>query len=160
MSFNKILLTGGILTLGYFLFKEKAKKLTAQFGLVKIIPVGFKNITGKWNSGKPAISFNIDLNFINPTPQNFKADGVVIVLKRLVFYDKNNVFLGQSDINMSSLSIPANSSTVIRNVPVSLDLQTTLVNAITIINNGNFIPANIKTEAVISVLGIEYKLKQ
>lgn len=160
MSFNKIVITGGILTIGYFLLQEKAKKLTTQFGLVKILPVGFKNLTGKWNSGKPAISFTLDLNFINPTPQNFKADGVVVVLKKLIFYDKNNVFLGQSDINMSYLSIPSNSSTIVRNIPVSVDLQTTLINAITIINNGNFVPANIKTEAVISVLGIEYKLKQ
>lgn len=160
MSFKKIVIVGGIIGVGYYLFKEKAKKLTAQFGLVKILPVGFKNLNGKWNSGKPTVSFNLDLNFINPTAQNFKADGVVIVLKKLNFYDKNNVFLGQSDINMSSLSIPANSSTIIRNVPVSLDLQTTLVNAITIINKGNFIPANIKTEAIISVLGVEYKLKQ
>lgn len=160
MSFNKIVITGGILTIGYFLLKEKAKKLTTQFGLVKILPIGVKNFKSNWNSGKPAISFNLDLNFINPTPQNFKADGVVVVLKKLIFYDKNNVFLGQSDINMSYLSIPSNSSTIVRNIPVSLDLQTTLINAITIINNGNFVPANIKTEAVISVLGIEYKLKQ
>ncbi|MBA0884916.1 hypothetical protein [Flavobacterium undicola] len=160
MSLKKIVVAGGIFMLGYFLLKDKAKKLTAQFGLVKILPVGFKNLNGKWNNGKPSVSFNLDLNFINPTPQNFKADGVVIVLKKILFYDKNNVFLGQSDINMSSLSIPANSSTVVRNVPVLLDLQTTLINAITIINNGSFVPANIKIEAIISVLGIEYKLKQ
>lgn len=160
MSLKKIAVIGTVAAVVYFLLKDKAKKLTAQFGLVKIIPVGFKNLNGKWNNGKPNVSFNLDLNFINPTPQHFKADGLIIVLKRLLFYDKNNIFLGQSDINMSSLSIPANSSTIIRNVPVSLDLQTTLINAIAIINNGSFLPANIKTEAVISVLGIEYKLKQ
>lgn len=160
MKFQKIAIVGGIIVLGIYLLKEKAKKVTAQFSEVKILPVGFKNLEGKWNSGKPFITFNLDLNFINPTPQNFKADGVIITLKKLLFYDKNNVFLGESTLNMTSLSIPAKSSTVVRNVPVILDLQTTIVNAIAIINKGGFSPENIKTEAIISVFGLEYKLKQ
>ena len=160
MSIKKIIVIGGILAAGYYLLKQKAEKLTAQFTEVKILPVGFKNLDGNWNGGKPYISFNLDLNFINPTPQNFRADGVLIVLKRLLFYDKNNIFLGQSDINMSSLSIPAKSSTIVKNVPVVLNLQTTIINAIAIINKGGFSPENIRTEAIISILGLEYKLKQ
>jgi len=160
MSLKKIMIIGGILAAGFYLLKQKADNLTAQFALVKILPVGFKNLNAKWNAGKPNVSFDLDLKFINPTPQNFTADGVVITLKRLLFYDKNGIFLGQSEINMSSLSIPAKSNTVIKNVPIILDLQTTVINAITIIQTGGFSPENIKTEAVISILGLEYKLKQ
>ena len=98
MSLKKVLVIGSIVALGIYLLKEKAQKLTAQFSEVKILPVGFKNLDGKWNDGKPFITFNLDLNFINPTPQNFTADGVIITLKRLLFYDKNNVFLGQTDL--------------------------------------------------------------
>ena len=160
MSVKKIIIVGGILAAGFYLLKQKADNLTAQFSLVKILPVGFKKLNAKWNAGKPIVSFDLDLKFINPTPQNFTADGVVITLKRLLFYDKNGIFLGQSEINMSSLAVPAKSSTVIKNVPIILDLQTTVINAITIIQNGGFSPENIKTEAVISILGLEYKLKQ
>lgn len=160
MSVKKIIIIGGILAAGYYLLKKKAENLTTQFSLVKIIPVGFKNLSAKWNNGKPNVSFDLDLKFINPTPQNFSADGVVVTLKRLLFFDKNGIFLGQSEINMSSLNVPAKSSTVLKNVPVILDLQTTVINAISIIKTGGFSPENIKTEAVISILGLEYKLKQ
>lgn len=161
MSLKKIAIISGVLAVTYFLLKDKAQKLTAHFSQVKIFPVGFKNLDGKWNDGKPFVTFNLDLNFINPTPQNFKADGVVITLKRLLFYDKNNVFLGQSDLNLSSLNIPAKANTIVRNVPITLDLQTTIVNAISIINNkSGFSAEDIKIEAIISILGFEYKLKQ
>lgn len=160
MSLKKVLVIGSIVALGFYFLKEKAQKLTAQFSEVKILPIGFKNLGGKWNNGKPNVSFNIDLNFINPTPTAFSADGVILTLKKLVFYDQNGIYLGETALNMSSLNIPAKSSTIVRNVPISLDLQTTLMNAIAIINNGGFSMDKIKTEVVISILGIEYKLKQ
>lgn len=150
----------GIVAVAINLFKNKAQQLVSRFDEITVIPVGFKNLNGKWNNGKPYISFNIDLNFINPTQTKFNADGVILTLKKLVFYDKNGIYLGETALNMSSLNIPAKSSTVVRNVPISLDLQTSLMNAIEIINNGGFSMDKINTEAVISILGIEYKTKQ
>jgi hypothetical protein len=149
----------GVVAIAINLFKNKAQKLVSQFGDISIIPIGFKNFNGKWNNGKPNVSFNIDLNFINPTPTAFSADGVILTLKKLAFYDKNGVYIGETELNMSSLSIPAKSSTIVRNVPISLDLQTTLMNAITIINSGGFDLSKVKIEIIISILGIEYKAK-
>lgn len=143
---------------GYFLLKERAKKLTSQFSNIKIIPVGFKNLDGRWNNEKPFISFNIDLQFINPTFNNFEADGVVVTLKKLLFYDKNNKLIGSSNINLSALKIPANSSTIVPNVPIVLDVQTTLINIFNMINAGSFNTKNITTSAIIEVLGVEYKI--
>lgn len=163
MNIGKIAKIGigiGIVVLAIGLLKNKAQQLSAQFENIQILPVGFKNLNAKWNNGKPNLSFNLDLNFINPTPQKFNADGVILTLKKIIFFDKNNVFLGEANPNISALNVPAKSSTIIRNVPVSLDLQTTLVNAIKIVNNGGFKMEEIKTEAVISILGIEYQIKQ
>jgi hypothetical protein len=163
MSISKIAKIGigiGIVAIAVNLFKNKAQQLVSQFGDIAIIPIGFKNFSGKWNNGKPNVSFNIDLNFINPTPTAFSADGVILTLKKLMFYDQNGIYLGETTLNMSSLNIPAKSSTTVRNVPISLDLQTTLINAVTIINSGGFDFNKIKTEIVISILGMEYKTKQ
>jgi hypothetical protein len=149
----------GIVAVAISLFKKKAQQVVSQFGDIAIVPIGFKNFNGKWNNGKPNVSFNLDLNFINPTPTAFSVDSVVLVLKKLVFYDQNGIYIGETNLNMSSLNIPAKSSTTVRNIPVSLDLQTTLMNAITIINSGGFDLSKIKTEVIISILGIEYKAK-
>lgn len=161
MSLKKIVVGAGIVAVvGYFLLKDKAEKLIEQFKKITILPVDFKKLNVKWNDGKPYISFNLDLKFKNPTPQNFNANGIVVTLKRLLFYDKNNVFLGGSNVNITSLNIPANSSVILPNIPIVLDLQTTIINAMTIINSGSFNINDIKTEAIISVLGLEYKITQ
>lgn len=161
MSLKKIVVGAGIVAVvGYFLLKDKAGKLIEQFKNITILPVAFKNLNGKWNDGKPYISFNLDLKFMNPTPQNFNANGIVVTLKRILFYDKNNVFLGGTNVNITSLNIPANSSVILPNIPIVLDVQTTIINAMTIINSGNFNINDIKTEAIVSVLGLEYKITQ
>ena len=149
----------GLVAVAISLFKNKAQQVVSQFSEISIIPIGLKNFNGKWNNGKPNVSFSLDLNFINPTPTAFSVDGVVLTLKKLVFYDQNGIYIGETNLNMSSLSIAAKSSTAVRNVPISLDLQTTLMNAITIVNSGGFDLSKIKTEVIISILGIEYKAK-
>ncbi|WP_281238163.1 hypothetical protein [Flavobacterium praedii] len=150
----------GIFAIAINLFKNKAQQLVSQFEDIVIIPVGLKNFNAKWNNGKPSATFSIDLNFINPTPTVFSADGVILTLKKIVFYDQNDNYLGETILNMTSLNIPAKSKTIVRNIPIVLDLKTTLTNALAIINSGNFSLDKIKTEAVINILGIEYKTKQ
>jgi hypothetical protein len=149
----------GLVVVAVSLFKNKAQQVVSQFSEISIIPIGLKNFNGKWNNGKPNVSFSLDLNFINPTPTAFSVDGVVLTLKKLVFYDQNGIYIGETSLNMSSLSIAAKSSTAVRNVPISLDLQTTLMNAIIIVNSGGFDLSKIKTEVIISIFGIEYKAK-
>ncbi|WP_158728640.1 hypothetical protein [Flavobacterium sp. I-STPA6A] len=149
----------GLVVVAVSLFKNKAQKVVSQFSEIAIIPIGLKNFNGKWNNGKPNVSFLLDLNFINPTPTAFSVDGVVLTLKKLVFYDQNGIYIGETNLNMSSLSIAEKSSTTVRNIPISLDLQTTLMNAIRIVNSGGFDLSKIKTEVTISILGIEYKAK-
>lgn len=161
MNVKKIVIGLGFMAVGgYFLLKDKATKLSEQFKNVFIFPVAFKKLDAKWNDGKPYITFKLDLKFSNPTPENFNANGLVITLKRVLFYDKNNTFLGGSNININTLNIPANSSIVLPNIPIILDLQSTIINLINLYKAGEFNNNTIKTEAIISVLGLEYKLSQ
>jgi hypothetical protein len=148
----------GIVAVAVNFYKNKAQKAMSQFQDIAIIPVGLKNFDAKWNNGKPVVKFNIDLNFINPTPTAFNIDGIIMTLKKIVFYDQNDKYIGETVLDMTYLNIPAKSSTTVKNIPIAMDVQTTLINAIALINGG-FKLDKIKTEAVINILGIEYKSK-
>jgi hypothetical protein len=143
----------------YFLIKDKAKKITEQFKNIKFLPVSFSNLNGKFNDFSPYVTFNIDLKVTNPTQEEFNTNGVVVSLKRLLFYDSSNNFIGGSEINLKNLNIPAASSVIIPNVPILLDVTNTLVNVVKAFTTGNFTPSKLKTVAIISVLGLEYRVE-
>lgn len=159
MSLRKVVITIGIVgVLGYFLLGDKVKKIIEQLQNVKVLPVAIKNFNAKWNDGMPYITFKLDLKVINPTPVNFNANVVVITLKRILFYDKKNVLFGTSELNIDAISIPANSSITLKDVPIALDLKTAISTALTIIQNDGLKVDDVRVVAVISVLGIDYKL--
>jgi hypothetical protein len=159
MSLRKVVITVGIAAvLGYFLLGDKVKKIVEQLQNVKVLPVAFKNLNAKWNDGMPYVTFKLDLKVINPTPVNFNANVVVITLKRILFYDKKNVLFGTSELNIDAISIPANSSITLKDVPIALDLKTAISTALTIIQNDGLKVDDVRVVAVISVLGIDYKL--
>lgn len=160
MDIKKIVIGSGLVALvGYALLKDKTGQLAEQFKNLTILPTAFKNLDANWNDGKPYVSFKLDLKFRNPTTQAFNVNGVIITLKRVLFYDKNNAYLGGANVNVKALNIPANSSVTIPGIPIILNLQTTIINAINIINTG-FNINDVKTEAIIGVLGLEYKITQ
>ena len=95
---------------------------------------------------------------VNPTQVNFDANIVAVTLKRILFYDKRNMLFGSSEVNINSINIPANSNIILKEIPVKLDLQTAITTAITILRNDGFKINEIRTEAVVSILGIDYTL--
>ncbi len=159
MSVRKIVLGVGIVAvLGYFLLGDKVKKIIEQFQNVKVVPVAFKSLDAKWNDGVPYVTFKLDLKMINPTPLNFNASVVAVRLKRILFYDKNNVLFGSSEMDINAISIPANSSITIKDIPVAFDLKMAITNALEMILGKGFNANEIRTEVVIEILGIDYKL--
>jgi hypothetical protein len=159
MSVRKIIIGVGIVAVvGYFLLGNKIKKIIEQFQFVKVYPVAFKKFDVKWNDGVPFVTFLLDLKMVNPTQVNFDANIVAVTLKRILFYDKRNMLFGSSEVNINSINIPANSSIVLKEIPVKLDLQTAITTAITILRNDGFKISEIRTEAVVSILGIDYTL--
>ena len=159
MSLRKIVIGVGIVAVvGYYLLGNKVKKIIEEFQNVKVYPVAFKNLDAKWNDGIPYVTFKLDLRMFNPTPVNFNASIVAVTLKRILFYDKKKLLFGSSEVNINALNIPANSSIVLKDILVKLDLQTAITTAITILGNDGFNVKEIRTEAVVSILGIDYKL--
>lgn len=159
MSVRKIIIGVGIVAVvGYFLLGNKIKKIIEQFQFVKVYPVAFKKFDVKWNDGVPFVTFLLDLKMVNPTQVNFDANIVAVTLKRILFYDKRNMLFGSSEVNSSSINIPANSNIILKEIPVKLDLQTAITTAINILRNDGFKINEIRTEAVVSILGIDYTL--
>jgi hypothetical protein len=159
MSLRNVVITVGLVgVFGYFLLGDKIKKIVEQLQNVKILPVAFKNLNAKWNDGKPYVTFKLDLKVINPTPVNFNANIVAVTLKRILFYDKKNVLFGTSELNINAISIPANSSITLKDIPIALDLKTAISTALTILQNDGLKVDDVRIVAVISVLGIDYKL--
>ncbi|SHM71593.1 hypothetical protein [Flavobacterium chilense] len=159
MSLKKIVVGAGIVAVvGYYFLEYKVKKIMEQFEFVKIYPVAFKKLDAKWNDGKPFVTFNLDFKLVNPTSENFSAQILAVTLKRILFYDKKNMLLGSANINVSAVTIKANSSTIIANVPIQLDLQTTITNILSFVNTSNFNSNDIRMEAIVSILGTEHKI--
>jgi hypothetical protein len=159
MSVRKIIIGVGIVAVvGYYLLGNKIKRIVEQFQYVKVYPVAFKKFDVKWNDGVPFVTFLLDLKMVNPTGVTFDANIVAVTLKRILFYDKRNMLFGSSEVNINAINIPANSSIVLKEIPVKLDLQTAITTAITILRNDGFKINEIRTEAVVSILGIDYTL--
>ncbi|WP_268847887.1 hypothetical protein [Flavobacterium aestivum] len=159
MSLRNVIITVGIVgAFSYFLLGDKIKKIVEQLQNVKVLPVAFKNLNAKWNDGMPYVTFKLDLKVINPTPVNFNANIVAVTLKRILFYDKKNVLFGSSELNINAITIPANSSITLKDIPIALDLKTAINTALSIIQNDGLKVDDVRIVAVISVLGIDYKL--
>jgi hypothetical protein len=159
MSLKKIVITTGIVAIaGYFFLQHRVKKIIEQFGFVRIYPVAFKKLDATWNDARPFITFLLDLKLTNPTSENFSAKISAVRLKRILFYDKKNMLLGSANVNVDSITIAANSSIVIPNIPVQMDLQTAIVNVLAAMATSNFKSSDIRIEAIVSVLGTEHKI--
>lgn len=159
MSLKKIVIGLGIATVaGYFLLKRRVTEIMEHFQFVKVYPVAFKKLDAKWNDARPFITFNLDLKLTNPTAQNFTAKISAVRLKRILFYDKKNMLLGVANVNINAITIAANSSIIIPNIPIQMNLQTTIVNVLAAMAGSNFTSNDIRIEAIVSVLGIEHKL--
>lgn len=158
MSAKKIIIGVGILAVaGYFFLDYKIKKIIERFQYVKIYPTAVKNFNLKWNAEQPIISFNLDIRLSNPTAEVFSAKILSVKLKRIIFYDKNDILLGTAVVNTDAITIPAQGSTTIYNIPIQLQLKTVMSNLASAIQN-DFNLKDIRIESIVSVLGTEHKI--
>lgn len=111
----------GLLSLfGLFAFKGKVDDLTNVAKQLKFEVEGINSI----NFSLPKIFFNLRLKVINPTEIDFFASlSSSIILKNIRAYSANGVFLGEATLNLTSIEIPAQDSTIINSVPGEVDLQ-------------------------------------
>ncbi|RKR11124.1 hypothetical protein C8C83_2822 [Flavobacterium sp. 90] len=158
MSAKKIIIGAGIIAIaGYFFIEYKVQKIIERFQFVKVYPTAIKKFNIKWNEGSPFVSFNLDIKLVNPTPEVFSAKIVAVKLKRIIFYDKNNILLGTATVNTDAITIPANGSTTLFDIPIQLELKTIASTIISAIQN-SFNLKDIRIESVVSILGTEHKI--
>ncbi|TPG44376.1 hypothetical protein [Flavobacterium pectinovorum] len=158
MSVKKIIIGAGIVAIaGYFFIEYKVQKIIERFQFVKIYPTAIKKFNIKWNEGSPFVTFNLDIKLVNPTSEVFSAKIVAVKLKRIIFYDKNNILLGTATVNTDAITIPANGSTTLFDIPIQLELKTIASTIISAIQN-SFNLKDIRIESVVSILGTEHKI--
>ena len=157
MSIKKIIAIGLVTgAIGYVLVKQKIEKISAQYAKIKIIPTGLNNIKLDWNDFKPQLKFNVNLSFSNPTNEDFEVNGIVAKLQRIIILDTTGKAIGVATPNVGKITVPASGEYTLKNVPFILDLQGTIVN---IVNYKLLSLNSLKFQAIVSVLGYEYKIK-
>ena len=157
MSIKKILAIGLVAgSLGYILVRQKIATLTKQFESIKIMPTGINSIKFEWNDFKPQLKFNLDITFSNPLTDTFQVNGMVAKLQRLIILDASGKALAVVTPNTGKIVVPANGNYTLKNVPVVLDLQGSII---TVSNYKLLTLKNLKTEAIVTILGYEYKIR-
>jgi len=112
------LIYGGMALAGFALFgKDKLTGITSVGQKIQPKIKGIKNL--KFGSG--GITFNIDLELVNPTPVDLDvSSGNLVSLDKIQFFSKNGVLLGESTPNLKSIEVPANSGVVLTGIPVQI----------------------------------------
>lgn len=159
MSVKKIIIGAGIIAIaGYFFIENKLQNIIDKLQYLKIYPTAIKKFNLKWRQdGVPYVSFNLDIKLLNPTSEVFSAKILAVKLKRIIFYDKNNVLLGTAIVDTESITIPANGSITIFNVPIQLEIKS-LASSIASVFQNTFTVKDIRIEAIVSILGAEHKI--
>lgn len=143
---------------GYKWFTRKTEAATIIFKNLSIKPVGIRNLSLQ----NTFLKFNLDIELFNSTNESLEIDTLgLATISRLTFYYKNN-YVGQSVGNIEQFVINENSSTIIRNIPVEINLINALDLLPEFINNG--LPTmqtlfdNLKVNTTISAFGETYTI--
>jgi len=149
---KKVLLVGSLLVSGLVVFgKSVLKKYETGIKQLKFNINNIKNI----KISNSTLAANVQLNITNPTSLDFTTNtNGLVKLERLDFYNKNT-FIGIAKPNISSISIPKNSTTISPYIPVTIPLTwQTFGAALQIVNNSQ----NIVVKPVIEVFNKTYIL--
>lgn len=150
---KKILITGVVVLGGLMLVGwNKAKNLTKVFSKMDIFPSGIKGIDLNWKR----LFFKLDVTFMNGSNEDLSLNGYVVTLKRLDIY-YNGKYVASAYPYLTSISIPANNSLIVHDIPVEIPL-TALPNILLQITDFNV--SLLKVNATVDVLGKEYLITQ
>jgi hypothetical protein len=153
-TLNKILLLSGLAIAGISIWGyQKVKKLQAIFEKMTIQPIGFSNV----NVSFERIKFNIDVEIVNPTNDDFDVTGshFANLNKLLIFY--KGTYIATADTKFTSVSVPHKNSIVFQNIPVEVSTKTAFNN---VLNFLTFTTDDITIKGVVSILGNEYTINE
>lgn len=98
-------------------------KYDSYRSVLENMEINLKKVTGLKISGDN-VFFNVDIELVNPTDISVNVPGNKLVVKNLHFFSPKGVKLGIASPNISNISLPANGSRMITNIPVALSLKT------------------------------------
>ncbi|MFN3941483.1 MAG: hypothetical protein ACK4K1_02460 [Flavobacterium sp.] len=152
---KKIAIVAGILALiggssytivkaGYL--KEILEKMKIKVRWIRNIKIHLTNI-----------SFDLDIELLNNSPHDLDVTGAGLVKLTKLRMFHNKAYLGESPINLTSISIPNRNSVILKNVPFTVSTKEIMNNIITV---STINPNNVTIEATISALGTEFTINQ
>jgi hypothetical protein len=140
---------GGLAYYGY----KKLLQIKAIFSVMEILPVGFSNFDFNLKSGK--IRMNIDVKLINHSKDDLFVTGAgFAVLKKIVILYKG-VYLGEGEVNINSIHLPAENVLVIKNTPIEGSAMNLLANAKNLMN---FNLDDVTIIGTIEAMGKQYEI--
>lgn len=153
MISKKILLIGALLGGAGLIYsgRNKAGELNS---LKNNLQVDLKKTKLKSFSGGN-IDLSVDVEITNPTAAGFDIPSNLVTIKALKFYTKTKKYLGVADTNITNLSIPANSTRVVTDIPVTIpimSLANSLSEVLDIISDSK----NLVVTADVNALGFDF----
>jgi len=154
MNIKTLLSLGALAATGAIYFGKD--KYDEYSGVIENLKFNLKNVHNLGFSGGN-VTLKADVELINPTATAVTIPGKRITVKNLHFYSLSGKKLGVASPNISDISLPANGSREITNVPVVLDLSSITGNfgeVMEIVSNTN----NLKIQAEIEAFGKSFTL--
>lgn len=151
---KNILIGASLLLVGFAVYgKQKVSQIQAIFDQMTIKPVGFSNVN--FSIKAATLSLNLDIKLSNNTVDGLYVTGLSLAsLDRLIIYYKG-ILLGEANVNIGEISIPAYSYIVLNDIPVTVD-------AINILDQGlallSFNINDLTIVGEISALGTTYQI--
>ncbi|MDT0643683.1 hypothetical protein RM553_12645 [Zunongwangia sp. F363] len=68
-------------------------------------------------------TLRVDVEIVNPTPTAVNVPGKLITIRNIHFYTLSGQLLGTANANINDISLPANASRLIQNIPVQLSMK-------------------------------------
>lgn len=157
---RNILIGGAILgTVMFLIAKDKIETAIDVFSKINIKPNGIpKNVSFSDPNAldiPQKIHFTIDILLNNPAFQELSVSGFgVASLKSIDIYFKD-IQLGTANLQLDEIVVPAQSQTIIKDIPFTGNTLSVLSNATAFANAK---ASDFKFTGIIEVLGIEYEI--
>ncbi len=136
--------------LAYVIFQKKINNWKSTITKLQAIPTGLRNLKIE-NS---ILKFNLDITLYNPTNDDFKPDGIIAVLKKIIIRDKFGYEIATISVEKSYIVIPAKSNYTLKDLPVSIPIISNLSN----LQNLSKIKSinDIQIQTIMTVLGKQF----
>ncbi|WP_417885346.1 hypothetical protein [Zunongwangia sp.] len=155
MAFKNLLTIGGIaLAASWYFGKDKIKNLAQS---VQGIDFNLKSLHNLNFDGNGGATLKADVEIVNPSPIDLSIPGNLINIKQIDFFTKSGKRLGTAYTNLNNITIPANGTKTLQNIPVQIAISQAFSNINEILDiAGN--TGNLKIVPTVQAFGKEFTI--